>query len=544
MVAGEEMSTNTMVRDLLYLLQTQPAYRCTHSLLESPISQVTADSRQVRPGALFVAVEGATADGHRYIPDAIARGATAIVGTSDLAAEANAWSIPYIQIEDSRLALATLAAAFYDFPSRRLRLIGVTGTDGKTTTTHLLSHVLRQAGMHPGMVSTVSAHIGEQDLDTGLHVTTPDAPDIQRYLAQMVDAGCDVAVLETTSHGLHQGRLAACDFDVAVVTNVTHEHLDYHGTWQAYLDAKAILFRSLATSASKLVVEPDATRLQPKVAVLNADDASYAPLRSIAVDAQISYAVHAAAADVVAESIVFHPGGTTFLARTPAGTIPVESPLAGMFNVYNCLAAISATLAIGLPLEPVAAAIATLPGVDGRMERIDRGQDFAAIVDFAHTPVSLERALEAVRLMTQGRVIAVFGSAGLRDGLKRPLMAETSVRLADVTILTAEDPRTESLALILEQMAEGAARAGGVEGGTFYRIPDRTLAIQTAVDSAQPGDVVLVCGKGHEQSMCFGAVEHPWRDQMVLAWALDMRLGQGAAQPPFWLPTAEGANTL
>jgi UDP-N-acetylmuramoyl-L-alanyl-D-glutamate--2,6-diaminopimelate ligase len=216
----------------------------------------------------------------------------------------------------------------------------------------------------------------------------------------------------------------------------------------------------------------------------------------------------------------------------------VESPLAGMFNVYNCLAAISAALAIGLPLDRVAVAIATLPGVDGRMERIDRGQDFVAIVDFAHTPVSLQRALEAVRLMTPNRVIAVFGSAGLRDALKRPLMAETSVRLADVTILTAEDPRTESLELILTQMAEGATRAGGVEGKSFFRIPDRTAAIQTAVDSAQPGDVVLVCGQGHERSMCFGAIEHPWRDQAVVVWALDRRLGQDDAQPPFWLPTA------
>ncbi len=527
-----------MDRDLLSLLHNLPSYRCTHSPLERPISQVTADSRQVRPGALFVAIEGATADGHRYIPDAIARGAAAVVGTADLAAEASEWSIPYIQVEDSRLALATLAAALYDFPSRRLRLIGVTGTDGKTTTTHLIYHMLRQAGMHPGMVSTVSAHVGEQDLDTGLHVTTPDAPDVQRYLAQMVDAGCDVAVLETTSHGLHQGRVAACDFDVAVVTNVTHEHLDYHGTWQAYLDAKAILFRSLATSASKLVVEPDATRRQPKVAVLNADDVSYGLLRSIPVDAQISYAVHSAAADVVAEDIAFYPGRTTFVARTPAGTALVELPLAGMFNISNCLAAISAALAVGLPLEQAVAAIATLPGVDGRMERIDRGQDFVAIVDFAHTPVSLQRALEAVRLMTRGRVIAVFGSAGLRDALKRPLMAETSVRLADITILTAEDPRTELLELILAEMAEGAARAGGVEGSTFYRIPDRTAAIQAAVDSAQPGDVVLVCGKGHEQSMCFGAVEHPWRDQKVVAWALDRRLGRDDAPAPFWLPTA------
>lgn len=527
-----------MDRDLFHLLQALPSYRTQGPVANRPITQVSADSRKVQPGAVFVAVVGGTTDGHSHIPQAIANGASAVIGTRDLAEAPPAGDVPYIQVDDSRLALATLAAALYGFPSRRLRLVGVTGTDGKTTTTHLLAHILRQAGLHAGMISTVSAHIGDEDLDTGLHVTTPDAPDVQRYLARMVEAGCDVAVLETTSHGLHQGRVAACDFDVAVVTNVTHEHLDYHGTWEAYLDAKAILFRSLAGSAPKLVVEPDATRIQPKVAVLNADDASYHRLRSIPVDAQLTYAIQATGADVVAEDVVFDPGKTTFVARTPAGSARVESPLAGMFNVYNCLAAISAALALGLPLDHALPAIATLSGVDGRMERIDRNQDFLAIVDFAHTPVSLQRALEAVRPMARGRVLTVFGSAGLRDDLKRSLMAEISARLADLTFLTAEDPRTESLEMILAQMAEGAVRAGGVEGRTFFRIPDRTAAIQAAVDEAHPGDVVLVCGKGHERSMCFGTTEHPWRDQLVLAWALDRRLGQGAAEPPFWLPTS------
>jgi UDP-N-acetylmuramoyl-L-alanyl-D-glutamate--2,6-diaminopimelate ligase len=529
-----------MTRELLQLLQSLPAYRSFGSLADRPISQVIADSREVRSGALFVAVEGATSDGHRYIPAALASGAAAIVGTADLGATSGDWPVPYVQVADARSALATLAASFYDFPSRRLRLIGVTGTDGKTTTTHLITHILRTAGMRPGMISTVGAQIGEQALEPGLHVTTPDAPAIQRYLAQMVDAGCDSAVLEATSHGLHQGRVAACDFDVAAVTNVTHEHLDYHGTWQAYLDAKALLFRSLATSAPKLIVGPDASRLQPKVAVLNADDASFEVLRGIPADAHLSYSMQSATADVVADAVVIHPDRTTFVVRTPVGTLPVESTLVGEFNVYNCLAAISSALAMDLPLPQAVAALATLPSVDGRMERIERGQDFVAIVDFAHTPASLQRALEAARLMTSGRVLAVFGSAGLRDALKRPLMAEAGARLADITILTAEDPRTESLDLILAQMAEGALRAGAVEGRHFFRLPDRTAAIQAAVDLAQTGDVVLVCGKGHEQSMCFGVTEHPWRDQVVLAWALDRRLGSRAAPAPFWLPTTEG----
>ncbi len=281
--------------------------------------------------------------------------------------------------------------------------------------------------------------------------------------------------------------------------------------------------------------------VQPKVAVLNADDASYPHLHAIPADWTISYGLDDGTADVRAMDVVYEPARTVFTAHTPAGTAWIDLPLPGRFNVYNALAALAAGLALGLPLDRLAGAIAAMPGVDGRMERIERGQDFIAIVDFAHTPISLQRALEAVRPMTRGRVLAVFGSAGLRDKQKRSLMAETALRLADLTILTAEDPRSESLELILEQMAEGARQAGGVEGRDFLHIPDRTAALVAAVELAQPGDVVLACGKGHEQSMCFGEVEHPWRDQTVLAWALERRLGQTDAPAPFWLPTAEPA---
>ena len=549
---------STMSPLLTTLLQALPRFSASDPLPAVEITQVTADSRQVQPGALFVAARGGAVDGHRFIADAIGRGAAAAVGRDALPPETTevvtTSGVPYVRVDDSRAALARLAAAFFDFPSRQMRVVGVTGTDGKTTTSNLLYHLLGAAGLHPGMISTVGARIGQDDLDTGLHVTTPDAPDVQRYLAQMRDAGCQAAVLEATSHGLHQGRVAAVEFDVAVVTNITHEHLDYHGTWEAYLEAKAELFRSLRESAHKpvsgwsesvrLLAGPTGrSDVQPKVAVLNADDASYPHLRAIPTDWTISYGLDDAAADVRAVDIVYEPARTTFTAHMPAGQARVELPLPGPFNIYNALAAISAGLALGLPLDGLAAAVATMSGVDGRMERIERGQDFVAIVDFAHTPISLQRALEAVRPMTSGRVIALFGSAGLRDVRKRGLMAETALRLADLTILTAEDPRVESLDLILEQMAEGARQAGGVEGRTFWRIPDRTAAILAAVEMAQPGDVVIVCGKGHEQSMCFGEIEHPWRDQLVLAWALERRLGQTSAPPPFRLPTADPGHT-
>lgn len=529
-----------MARPLQQLLLSLPSFEPNLEISGVNVEAVTADSRQVKPGSLFVAVPGLTVDGHRFIPDAVARGAVAVVGSQPLATGASDSSlmVPYIQVVDSRLALAQLAAAFFDFPSRHLTLIGVTGTDGKTTTTNLLFQILEAAGRRPGMISTVGAWVGGEALDTGLHVTTPDAVTVQKYLADMIEANCDIAIVEATSHGLAQGRVAACDFDVAVVTNVTHEHLDYHNSWEAYLDAKASLFRTLArTEIQGMSLGNDVPR-QPKVAVLNADDASYHLLRAIPADKHLSYGIEATWADLLATSMQMTAEGSAFDLQTPAGSVFVETPLAGRFNVYNVLAAAAASLAVGVSLAMIGEGLTTARPVQGRMESIDRGQDFLVFVDFAHTPVSLARALEAAREMTPGRVIAVFGSAGLRDVQKRFLMAETSVRRADVTILTAEDPRTEDLQEILAQMAAGARAAGGVEGNDFHRIPDRIEAITFAITQAEAGDAVVVAGKGHERSMCFGVVEHPWLDGDVVAWALDRRVRQTSEPPPYTLPTS------
>ncbi|HSN75769.1 MAG TPA: UDP-N-acetylmuramyl-tripeptide synthetase, partial [Anaerolineae bacterium] len=330
---------------LATLLQALPSCIANGPLPPVEITQVTADSRQVQPGALFVAVQGGAVDGHRFIVDALRRGAAVVVGTDALTPETTEVDptsrVPYIRVADSRAALALLAAAFYGYPSRQMRIVGVTGTDGKTTTSNLIYHLLGAAGLHPGMISTVGARVGQDELDTGLHVTTPDAPDVQRYLAQMAAAGCQTAVLETTSHGLHQGRVAAVDFDVAVVTNITHEHLDYHGTWEAYLAAKALLFHSLRTSAYKAEEQVasgrwqvdgptrDPAGMQPKVAVLNADDASYRHLRAIPADWTISYGLEDTAAQVRATDIAFEATHTSFVAATPAGYAHVELPLPG-----------------------------------------------------------------------------------------------------------------------------------------------------------------------------------------------------------------------
>jgi UDP-N-acetylmuramoyl-L-alanyl-D-glutamate--2,6-diaminopimelate ligase len=343
-------------------------------------------------------------------------------------------------------------------------------------------------------------------------------------------------VLEATSHGLAQQRVAACDFDLAVVTNITHEHLDYHGSYSAYRAAKARLFAELSRTPLK-------AHGNPRVAVLNRDDDSFEELASVVRSLtppvrSISYGVHGGAG-VRAEAVEHSPGGLRFAAVGESFSIPVESRLVGAFNVSNCLAAIAAAVE-GLGLDPDAAraGIAALADIPGRMEAIDLGQDFLAIVDFAHTPNALRRALEAARQLGPGRVIAVFGSAGLRDRAKRRMMAETSVELADLSILTAEDPRTESLQSILAEMAAGAVAHGGVEGQTFWRVPDRGQALRFALSLARPGDVVIACGKGHEQSMCFGVTEYAWDDRLAVRAALAEMLGvSGPAMP--YLPTRD-----
>ncbi len=491
------------------------------------IQGVVMDSRQVQPGSVFVAVSGGSADGHAYIPAAVQRGAAAVVGTQPMPG----LLLPYIQVRDSRRALARLAAAFHSYPARRMTMIGVTGTDGKTTTCNLIHAILQAAGLRAGMISTVNAVIGDQTLDTGFHVTTPDAPMVQEYLARMAAAGLSHVVLEATSHGLAQERVEACDFDLAAVTNITHEHLDYHGSYEAYRAAKGRLFTYLAETPAK-PFNP------PRGAVLNRDDASYEFLAALTSATQLSYGLDEAA-QVRAQDVTWRTDGLEFtaLGRDRQGAafhIPIFSRLAGGFNVSNCLAAIALTRGLMLLAdEAVARGIAALPGVPGRMERIDLGQPFTALVDFAHTPNALRRALEAARQMTQGRVIAVFGSAGLRDRQKRRMMAETAAELADLSILTAEDPRTESLDAILAEMAAGMDSRGGREGQTYWRIPHRPDAIRFALRLALPGDLALSCGKGHEQSMCFGETEYAWDDRTAMRAALAELLGQPGPPMPY-----------
>ena len=494
-------------------------------MLGDPTTPITApvveNSRDVQPGGVFVARRGLAVDGHQFVTDAIQRGAAAVVLERPL----HGLAIPHLIVPDSAAVLGHLAAAYHGFPSRRLIVIGVTGTDGKTTTSTLIHSILKASGhARPGLITTIAADFGDgQTADTGLHVTSPGAPQLQAILAGMTQRGLTHVVIEMTSHGLAQGRLNGIDLDIAVLTNLTHEHLDYHGTWENYRDAKAIMFRMLAHS--------ERTHDQPKIAVINADDPLADYFAAIPADETVRYGVNQGA--IQAHDINFTPSGTTFTVNNH----PFTLGLPGVFNVYNALAAITvARSGLGMSFDTIHTGIANVQAISGRMELINEGQPFTAIVDFAHTPNALQRALQTGRDMLPhgARLIAVFGSAGLRDRDKRRLMAATAAQLADVTILTAEDPRTESLDNILQVMAQAVTAHGGVEGETFFRVRDRGQALYRACQMARPGDIVMACGKGHEQSMCFGTVEYPWDDRDALRAAL-------RGTPLQTLPTAEEA---
>ena len=497
------------------------------------VSGITHDSREVEHGNLFVALAGGSFDGHAYIQEAINKGAAVVIGERQVSID----DVPYIQTENSRLALAHLAAAYYGFPSKNLTVIGVTGTDGKTTTVNLIHNILVSCGIRAGMISTVNAVIGDENIDTGFHVTTPEAPQIQQLLRKMVDHGLTHVVIEATSHGLEQDRVSACDFDLSVVTNITHEHFDYHGDYEHYLNAKAALLTGLVDTSDK-------KRGNYRIAVINQDDQSYEYLKRILNDEKyqkiktIEYGLDEQS-DMQAQNIENIDNGLRFDLKWVNSHHEIQTSLIGEYNAHNILAAVAAaTIGLGLDIQCVIEGVASFSGVPGRMEQIDMGQKFSAIVDFAHTPNALKVALETSRNRTEKQVIVVFGSAGLRDQQKRRMMAATSISYADISILTAEDPRTEGLDDILSEMADEAQKHGGVENETFYRISDRGAAIRKAVQLAEEDDLVIICGKGHEQSMCFGVTEFPWDDRTALKSALSSLLKIEGPEMPY-LPTQD-----
>jgi UDP-N-acetylmuramoyl-L-alanyl-D-glutamate--2,6-diaminopimelate ligase len=466
-----------------------------------------ADSRRVKPGDLFFCLPGHTVDGHDYAAEAVARGAAALVVERLLPL-----GVPQIVVKDSRMALAVMADRFYGSPSARVKVIGVTGTNGKTTTTHLIESILQEAGRTCGVIGTIEARFAGRSLP--MSSTTPDCLELQRLLAGMAAEGTDYCAMEVSSHALEQGRVKGVKFRTAIFTNLTQDHLDYHGTMERYAAAKELLFSRLG---NVYPAEPD----ERSYAVLNADDPASAAFARATAAETVTYGIDRPA-DVRAEDIRITARGTSFRAVTFRGEADVALRLVGKFNVYNALAAIAAALLEDIPLEVVKAGLERVAGVPGRVEAVDAGQPFAVIVDYAHTPDGLENVLRAVKEIAERRLILVFGCGGDRDRGKRPIMGKIGARYADYCILTSDNPRTEQPEAILDDI-EAGLREDRVPPDRYERIADRRAAIEKAVEMASPGDVVLIAGKGHETYQIIGDRRIDFDDRLVAGEAIRRR---------------------
>ncbi len=466
------------------LLSCAPGAVLLHGRAESLVSGITQDSRLVTPGDLFVAVRGLERDGREFVPAAVAAGAAAAVSAS-------------------RTELAELAAAFYENPTRRLPVVGITGTDGKTSTTHLLSAILEAHGLRTGWLTTVNTKIGDEVRPNAVDHTTPEAPVVQRTLFDMLSAGLDVGILETSSHALALERVHGVAFRVGVFTNLSPEHINFHGTFEAYRAAKSLLFSMLPADG---------------LAVLNGDDPNARYFAEATSARVLTYGV-SAEADVRACDVALSPRGTTF----SVGDTRIESHLLGRFNVSNWLAAYGAATYFGATVDDLREAARRQQPVPGRMNVIDRGQPFAVVVDFAHTPQALERALDTLRDLGSARVLLVFGLAGGRDAANRPVMGQLAARKSDFFVISMDDPGHEDPAQIASEIAGGASGSG-----SFVVELDRRAAIQLVLREARPGDAVLLAGKGHEQRMVVGDQRLPWNDSATAAELLE-GMGYGAS---------------
>ncbi|MDQ3692367.1 MAG: UDP-N-acetylmuramoyl-L-alanyl-D-glutamate--2,6-diaminopimelate ligase [Chloroflexota bacterium] len=462
----------------------------------TPVTGITYDSRQVQPGDLFAALVGADVDGHQFVDAAIRRGATAF-----LVEREQPVAMPQLIVNDSRAALALVAASFFAHPSAELGVVGITGTDGKTTTAYLADGIFRSRGYRTGMIGTIAVRVGDEVDEHETRQTTPESVDVQRYLRQMVEHKVEWAMLEATSHGLAMHRLDGIRFAIAAVTNITHEHLDYHRSVEAYRRAKAILFERTAGPA-----------------IINLDDpGACSVIDSVANGPILRYSLGGRSAELSVSGLVSDGTGSRFdLNTTDWGSARFTLPLIGQFNVANALCAAGIALAAGISLPDIARALASPPVIPGRMQAIVRGQPFGVVVDYAHTPDSLTKVLTLLRsLYPGGKLLTVFGSAGERDVEKRDLQGAVAATLADFSVFTSEDPRYEDPDAIIDAIASGAMRAGGREGVAFVRVTDRRDAIQLALARARPGDCVLLAGKGHEGSIIWGREKVPWHEAGV-----------------------------
>jgi UDP-N-acetylmuramoyl-L-alanyl-D-glutamate--2,6-diaminopimelate ligase len=457
------------------------------------IRQVACDSRKVRPRALFFALHGAKTDGNAFIRDAVARGAVAIA-SGEAAPPALPASVAWIQVREARRALAVAAANFFGHPANALQLVAVTGTNGKTTTTSLVDAIIKASGAKTGLFGTIGYQtpLGEYPAPN----TTPESVDLQGFLAEIRDAGGRYAVLEASSHSLAMDRLWGCRFAAAIFTNLTREHMDYHKTFEDYFAAKCRLFEGTGAEA-------------PEAGVVNVDDEYGKRLAGIA-KKTVTYGLESSA-DITTKKFHLSFNGLTFTAQTPKGKVQVASSLVGRINVYNILAAIGAAQALGLSNETIESGIRNLESVSGRFQRIDLGQPFLVIVDYAHTDDALENLIRTAReLNPKGRIITLFGCGGEKDRTKRPVMGEVTGRLSDLTILSSDNPRSEDPLKIISDIIVGLQKTGG----KYLIEPDREKAVALAMDEARAGDIVLLAGKGHEnyQLLAGGTIEFDDRE--------------------------------
>jgi UDP-N-acetylmuramoyl-L-alanyl-D-glutamate--2,6-diaminopimelate ligase len=477
-------------------------------LARTDVTGLALDSRQVKPGAIFFALRGVNADGARFAPQAIAGGAIAVV--AETAAPAGV-AVPWVQVPNARAAMAEAAAAFYRNPSAELALVGITGTNGKTTTSYVLASIFEAAGVKCGRIGTIGYQVGGREIDAAR--TTPEAPELQRMLRDMVTDGCGACVMEVSSHALALRRADSLRFAAGVFTNLTRDHLDFHGDMESYFVAKRRLFEILPEGA---------------VGVINVDDRR-GPDLVAAARRPVTYAIDAAA-DVRPGPLSFSLDGLSFEVRTPRGTFHVKSALVGRPNAYNILAASAAAMALDLPFSAIEKGIARLEHVPGRFQVVSSAaDDVRVIVDYAHTDDALKNLLETARPLAPGRVVTVFGCGGDRDRTKRPLMGAVAARLSDLVIVTSDNPRSEEPARIIEEIQRGIVRpadrigAKGTKGTPSIAIVDRREAIERAIREARPGDLVLIAGKGHEKYQVIGDKTLPFDDVEVARAALGRR---------------------
>ncbi|MFO1445805.1 UDP-N-acetylmuramoyl-L-alanyl-D-glutamate--2,6-diaminopimelate ligase [Bacillus sp. Bva_UNVM-123] len=479
---------------LLHYLQPYMAINVDNQKVIS----IENDSRHVKTGSLFICIKGFTVDGHDFAEKAVEKGAIAVISEKKLTLP-----VPVILVKDTKRAMAVIADAFFQQPSQKLHLVGITGTNGKTTTSHIIEKILSDSGKKTGLIGTMYMKIGENKYD--VKNTTPDSLTLQHYFKQMVDAGVESTVMEVSSHALDEGRIHGCDFDVTVFTNLTQDHLDYHKTMEDYKHAKGLLFAQLGSAFC---------HKNPKYAILNNDDPTVRTYTKATAAHVLTYGI-TKKADIMAANIRMAASGTVFDLMTPFGKHTVSMKLIGKFNVYNVLAGVGAGMASGIPIYKIIQSIEKVEGVSGRFETVHAGQNFTVIVDYAHTPDSLENALKTIKQFSKKRIFVIVGCGGDRDRSKRPLMAEIACKYGTHPIFTSDNPRSENPQSIIKDME------AGVVGKQFITIIDRKEAIHYAVKTAKEGDVVLIAGKGHETYQLIGNQIINFDDRLVAREAIE-----------------------